>query len=254
MSTVGLAPSPAPLGGDAGADVDIVGEYPSLYTTEDAGLDLESIIASTFAWNRQTGLDWGNVGGEDHNPSGMDKAETQSCHKTEEPEPKQEEAEAEAEAELQTKAKPTTPSPRRRRRKLASSSVDSKLGLSRHEQSLERNRLAASRCRQKKKEGTQRLEMRFREQAQKKRQLEGDITGLRSEVLGLKNEILRHALYDDGRVGRHLAQMMQEITQGEPATVGASSLSSFPGDSISAESYADDGIRSDASHSSRGQS
>lgn len=254
MSTVGLAPSLAPFGGDAGADMDTVGERPSMYMMGEAGLDLESIIASTFAWNGQTGLDWGDVGGEDHIPSGMYKAETQSCHKTDEPEPKQEEAETEA--ELQSKAKPT-PSPRRRRRrcrKLASSSIDSKPGLSRHEQSLERNRLAASRCRQKKKEGTQRLETRFREQAQKKRQLEGDITGLRSEVLGLKNEILKHALYDDGRDGRHMAQMMQQITQGEPATVGASSLPSIPDDSISEESYAGDGIGSDASYSSRGQS
>lgn len=231
--------------------MDIVSEHPSLYMMGEAGLDLESIIASTFAWNGQTGLDWGNVGGEDHIPSGMNKAETQSGHKTDEPEPKQEEAGTEA--ELQTKAKPTPP-PRRRRSKLASSSIDSKPRLSRHEQSLERNRLAASRCRQKKKEGTQRLETRFREQAQKKRQLEGDITGLRSEVLGLKNEILKHALYDDGRVGRQMARIMQQITQGEPATVGASSLSSIPGDSISEESYADDGIGSDASYSSRRQS
>ena len=248
MSTAGLTPSPASFGNDASLDMNIISEYPSLYPTGSAELDLESILASTFAWNGHIGLGWDNPSVEDQTLSGTVKSEENPAG------PEQETEEAETAKVPQTIAKP---SPRRRRRKVASTSTDRKVGLSRHEQSLERNRLAASRCRQKKKEGTQRLETRFREQAQKKRQLEGDITGLRSELLGLKNEILKHALYDDGRVGRHLARMMQRITQGEPATGGASlsglATANLPGD-VSEASYADDGIGSDASYSSLGQS
>ncbi|KAJ5932443.1 hypothetical protein N7516_006932 [Penicillium verrucosum] len=80
---------------------------------------------------------------------------------------------------------------------------------------LERNRLAASKCRQKKKEHTQRLEFQYKEQFQKKEQLIAEIARLRSEILGLKNEVLKHAQCGDEPIKLHLAQMVKKITDND---------------------------------------
>lgn len=77
---------------------------------------------------------------------------------------------------------------------------------------LECNRLAASKCRQKKKEHTQQLASQFKEQSEKKNLLVNEIARLRSEILGLKNEVLRHALCGDEPIKLHLAQMVKKIT------------------------------------------
>lgn len=77
---------------------------------------------------------------------------------------------------------------------------------------LERNRLAASKCRQKKKEHTQKLEYRFKEQSEKKERLQGEIATLRSQILSLKNEVLKHAQCGDEPIKLHLAQMVKKIT------------------------------------------
>jgi len=77
---------------------------------------------------------------------------------------------------------------------------------------LERNRLAASKCRQKKKEHTQQLEFSFKEQSDKKESLTAEIARLRSEILGLKNEVLKHANCGDEPIKLHLAQMVKKIT------------------------------------------
>ncbi|KAJ5370709.1 Basic leucine zipper (bZIP) transcription factor atfB [Penicillium cataractarum] len=85
---------------------------------------------------------------------------------------------------------------------------------------LERNRLAASKCRQKKKEHTQQLEFRYKEQSEKKELLVGEIARLRSEILSLKNEVLKHAQCGDEPIKLHLAQMVKKITDtdgGAPA-------------------------------------
>lgn len=86
------------------------------------------------------------------------------------------------------------------------------------EKFLERNRLAASKCRQKKKEHTQQLETRYKEQSDKKEQLVAEIARLRSEILGLKNEVLRHAQCGDEPIKLHLAQMVKKITYNDTST------------------------------------
>lgn len=87
---------------------------------------------------------------------------------------------------------------------------------------LERNRLAASKCRQKKKEHTQQLESRYKEQSEKKERLVGEIARLRSEILGLKNEVLKHAQCGDEPIKLHLAQMVKKITDSDgPPPVSA---------------------------------
>lgn len=77
---------------------------------------------------------------------------------------------------------------------------------------LERNRLAASKCRQKNKEHTQQLASRFKEQSDKNNLLVNEITCLRSEILSLKNEVLRHVQCRDEPIKLHLAQMIKKIT------------------------------------------
>ncbi|OQD86519.1 hypothetical protein PENANT_c007G02224 [Penicillium antarcticum] len=77
---------------------------------------------------------------------------------------------------------------------------------------LERNRLAASKCRQKKKEHTQQLEFHFKHQSEKHSALMTEIARLRSEVLGLKNEVLKHSQCGDEPIKMHLAQMLKKIT------------------------------------------
>jgi hypothetical protein len=90
------------------------------------------------------------------------------------------------------------------------------------EKFLERNRLAASKCRQKKKEHTMKLETRFKEASEKRELLNAEISQLRSEVLGLKNEVLRHAQCGDEPIKLHLAQMVKQIAnkdRHDPTTV-----------------------------------
>lgn len=58
---------------------------------------------------------------------------------------------------------------------------------------LERNRVAASKCRQKKKEWTQNLETRARELQKNNNMLRMDVESLRQEVLFLKTEMLKHS-------------------------------------------------------------
>lgn len=77
---------------------------------------------------------------------------------------------------------------------------------------LERNRLAASKCRQKKKEHTQLLEQRYKEQSDMKENLQREVQKLKAQVLSLKNELLCHAQCNDEAIKLHLTQMVKDIT------------------------------------------
>lgn len=104
--------------------------------------------------------------------------------------------------------------PKRRRtsKHYSIESDDQRQERAKREKFLERNRLAASKCRQKKKEHTMQLETRYKEQSDKKEKLMGEIARLRSEILGLKNEVLKHAQCGDEPIKLHLAQMVKKIT------------------------------------------
>jgi len=96
-------------------------------------------------------------------------------------------------------------------------SDDQKQERVKREKFLERNRLAASKCRQKKKEHTMLLETRYKEQSDKKEELVAEIARLRSEILSLKNEVLKHAQCGDEPIKLHLAQMVKKITYNDAA-------------------------------------
>ncbi|CAL5870782.1 uncharacterized protein PFLUO_LOCUS5022 [Penicillium psychrofluorescens] len=102
---------------------------------------------------------------------------------------------------------------------------------------LERNRLAASKCRQKKKEHTQLLEVRFKEQSNKNAHLHKEIHDLKSQALNLKNELLKHAQCNDEAIKLHLSHMVTKITENnaDPHTAQVTAAAAAVVTDVSAE-------------------
>lgn len=105
---------------------------------------------------------------------------------------------------------------------------------------LERNRVAASKCRQKKKEWTSNLEVRARDLQTSKNQLTVVVGSLKEEILFLKGELLKHSscgctairdylnrevasmsqpVYDRGHLAKR-ASVASTVSSGETSTVG----------------------------------
>ncbi|GKZ97878.1 hypothetical protein AnigIFM59636_001696 [Aspergillus niger] len=81
------------------------------------------------------------------------------------------------------------------------------------ERFLERNRVAANKCRKKKKERAKQLERRCETVSQEKMLLESQVDHLRGEILSLKNELLRHSHCGDARIKCHLAKMVKQLSK-----------------------------------------
>ncbi|KAL5366086.1 hypothetical protein BJX96DRAFT_25591 [Aspergillus floccosus] len=77
---------------------------------------------------------------------------------------------------------------------------------------LERNRVAASKCRQKKKMETQILEQKFEQVLKQRESLEKDVKVFQNEVLDLKQQLLAHARCGNPAIDQHLQQMVRTIT------------------------------------------
>lgn len=76
---------------------------------------------------------------------------------------------------------------------------------------LEKNRVAAHKCRQRKKEYIGGLEGRAREFSAKNKALKENVAFLREEVLSLKNEVLRHAGCGFWAVDEYLARCAGDL-------------------------------------------
>ena len=76
---------------------------------------------------------------------------------------------------------------------------------------LEKNRVAAHKCRQRKKEYIGTLETRAREFSAKNKALKENVAMLRDEVLSLKNEVLRHAGCGFWAVDEYLARCAGDL-------------------------------------------
>ncbi|PWY94279.1 hypothetical protein BO94DRAFT_326795 [Aspergillus sclerotioniger CBS 115572] len=117
------------------------------------------------------------------------------------------------------------PAPKRRRTNTMKSAspetddLDLNLDLDRmkRQKFLERNRVAASKCRQKKKLHTERLQARHDELASKRDELDILVEKLRTELLNLKNELLTHAGCADEAISVHLSHMVKNITSRDTA-------------------------------------
>ncbi|KZM28132.1 uncharacterized protein EKO05_0001144 [Ascochyta rabiei] len=91
---------------------------------------------------------------------------------------------------------------------------------------LEKNRVAAHKCRQRKKEYIGGLEGRAREFSAKNKALKESVAILREEVLGLKNEVLRHAGCGFWAVDEYLARCAGDLLGMQPpdASAGTNTL------------------------------
>ena len=112
----------------------------------------------------------------------------------------------------------TKPSKRSRksagRSKAASQSLSEPMNVEDEKRSkfLERNRVAASKCRQKKKEWTSNLENKARELQASKNQLAVIVTSLKDEVMWLKGEMLKHTGCGCAQIREYLSTAAENIT------------------------------------------
>ena len=96
---------------------------------------------------------------------------------------------------------------------------------------LERNRVAASKCRQKKKEWTSNLEARARELQNSKNQLHLIVNSLKDEVMFLKSEMFKHTGCGQIRdyLGREANNLINPAHNSyQPFSSAASSIGSAP--------------------------
>lgn len=114
---------------------------------------------------------------------------------------------------IETSSQPTTitttTTPRRRKKSVRKQSSFGSIAEGddvKRSQFLERNRVAASKCRQKKKEWTSNLEQRARELQASKVSLALLVSSLREELLYLRGEALRHTTCDCDSVREYLAR------------------------------------------------
>ncbi|EKV04289.1 Basic-leucine zipper (bZIP) transcription factor [Penicillium digitatum] len=83
-------------------------------------------------------------------------------------------------------------------------------GRARH---LERNRVAANKCRERKKREHKQIERRLTDETEKKDILLAQLSCLKEEVWDLKNLIFQHAECQDHQINHQLARMTQTVLQ-----------------------------------------
>ena len=113
----------------------------------------------------------------------------------------------------ETKEAPVKPVRRRNRRPRKRREVDpnSPAELEKRSKFLERNRVAASKCRQKKKEWATDLEARARELQANKESLTSLTNSLKEEVLYLKGEMLKHSSCSCPQIKSYLQSQIGEL-------------------------------------------
>ncbi|CUS09734.1 unnamed protein product [Tuber aestivum] len=87
---------------------------------------------------------------------------------------------------------------------------------------LERNRIAASKCRRKKKQWTQNLEDTAREVQAASKNLNKQVSVLRDELLHLKGELLKHNGCSCERIKQYLMNEATRVVEGSSASASAS--------------------------------
>ncbi|KAI8394181.1 uncharacterized protein BYT42DRAFT_33904 [Radiomyces spectabilis] len=92
---------------------------------------------------------------------------------------------------------------------------------------LERNRVAASKCRQKKKKWMQELEQRSEQVANRNKELHDLVSQLREETMYLRNQLLAHGNCDCTVVQSYLRKTSAQITS-SVASAAAESTTTVP--------------------------
>ncbi|KAJ5788292.1 transcriptional regulator family: bZIP [Penicillium paradoxum] len=104
---------------------------------------------------------------------------------------------------------------------------------------LERNRIAANKCRERKKREHKQIERRLSDEAEKKDLLLAQLNCLREEVWDLKNIIFQHAECEDHQINLQLAKMTQTVLDCQP-DLNTGSSPTFSSGTWSDESVADE--------------
>lgn len=129
----------------------------------------------------------------------------------------------------QSSQSPTTTGIRKRRNQvppirhaapLGSDAVREEADRRKRENFLARNRRAATRCRQRKRQFVRDLETKYEEASARKEALETEFTDLQKEVLELKDELLRHSLCADPPIQNYLAGMVKSVKGADPSSPG----------------------------------
>ncbi|KAI2716290.1 hypothetical protein N7455_006079 [Penicillium solitum] len=110
---------------------------------------------------------------------------------------------------------------------------------------LERNRIAANKCRERKKRENKQIERRLNEETEKKEVLLAQLNCLQEEVWDLKNIIFQHTECEDHQINTQLRRMTQSVLHGQfVSNIVVPDMSSSPTASTktwSDESVADEG-------------
>ncbi|KAL1626699.1 hypothetical protein SLS54_002862 [Diplodia seriata] len=99
----------------------------------------------------------------------------------------------------------------------------------RREANLEKNRVAATRCREKRKTWTARLEDRHRQLSARNKLLRAELAGLHDAVYGLKELVLRHADCGFRPVDEYVAREAERVRDRARGGGGRSSAEALPG-------------------------
>lgn len=114
---------------------------------------------------------------------------------------------------------------------------------------LARNRRAATKCRERKREFTKKLQEQYEDVARRKHTLESEFAQLQGEVLGLKNDLLRHSQCADPAIQNHLAGMVKNVTVAESPILARSGPAPWEASASAAASSSVPSVDEDAGSS-----
>lgn len=111
---------------------------------------------------------------------------------------------------------------------------------------LERNRIAANKCRQKRKQHNEQIQRTLCDETAKHEALLSTVDGLKEELWHLKNQIFNHASCDDPQINFQLAKISQRVARNSRNSLGSLHCPSptFSASTVSDKSSGDgDGIK-----------
>ncbi|KAJ5206961.1 bZIP transcription factor bZIP-1 [Penicillium cf. griseofulvum] len=117
---------------------------------------------------------------------------------------------------------------------------------------LERNRVAANKCRERKKREHKQIERRLSDETEKKDILLAQLNSLREEVWNLKNLIFQHADCQDHQINHQLAKMTETVLHSNPNMDANSGLPTSSSPTFSTGTWSDESVAGDANPSGSG--
>lgn len=122
----------------------------------------------------------------------------------------------------------TAQSSSRKQRKSVSDNDPPEVQEAKRKRFLERNRVAASKCRQKKKAWMQDLEQEAREAQAMSKQLKACVSMFKEEILQLKSELLKHNTCDCTPIRQYLSNEALRLAEGSSVVQRRSSIAQSP--------------------------